>query len=113
MITGQNSDSLTFLEFLQANGTSVRALLCFAVLPFGQCPYLPSGETTGSPADYSHATLRRETGYWLVVVARLEELTNREEQKTHTERKTATNKMDPKIMKSCSSLAKELSHMTN
>ena len=38
-------------------------------------------------------------------------LTKREEQNTHTDKNTATSKITPKMMKSCSSLAKESSHM--
>ena len=39
-------------------------------------------------------------------------LTNREKQKTPIDRRTATIRIAPKIMKSRSSLAKESSHMT-
>lgn len=40
-------------------------------------------------------------------------LTKTEEQKTQIDRKTATKRMAPKMMKSCSSFAKESSQITS
>lgn len=41
-----------------------------------------------------------------------DELTQREKQKTQMDRKTATSRIAPKMMKSCSNLAKESSQIT-
>lgn len=48
----------------------------------------------------------------LLEISGAERLTKRDEQNTQTERNTATSKMAPKMMKSCSNFAKESSQIT-